>query len=78
MQRLFVDPPQEFQEFLGTMARQTFTDDLASRNVEGGEQPRALGGRQARIAREACRDFGKGSGSSCHSPGPSCRLPEAN
>jgi hypothetical protein len=22
---LFVDPPQEFQEFLGTMARQSFT-----------------------------------------------------
>jgi len=40
-QRLFVDPPQEFQEFLGTMARQTFTDDLASRNVEGGEQRRS-------------------------------------
>jgi hypothetical protein len=37
-QRLFVDPPEEFQEFLGTMARETFTNDLASRNVEGGEQ----------------------------------------
>lgn len=40
-QRLFVDPPQEFQEFLGTMARQAFTDDLASCNVERGEQRRS-------------------------------------
>jgi hypothetical protein len=40
-QRLFVDPPQEFQKFLGTMARQAFADDLASRNVERGEQCRS-------------------------------------
>jgi len=35
---LLVDLLQELNEFLGTMARQAFADDLAGRHVEGGEQ----------------------------------------
>jgi hypothetical protein len=38
--RLAVDLPEERQEFVRPVARQTFTDDLAGRHIERGEERR--------------------------------------